>query len=59
MQMAEFNLQYALSIPELKAQAEALAPSGTTTGLPDAQLNAIRALVLHAASGDVRAVRGE
>ena len=36
MQMPEFNLQYALLIPELKAQAEAIAPSGTTIGLSDA-----------------------
>ena len=46
MQMAEFNLQYALSIPKLKAQAQAIAPSSTITGLSDAQLNAIRDLVL-------------
>jgi hypothetical protein len=46
MQMAQFNLDYALSISELKAQAQALAPTGTTTGLSDDVLNEIRALVL-------------
>ena len=46
MQMPDFNLEYAMSIPALKAQAQAIAPSGTTAGLSDAQLNAIRALVL-------------
>jgi len=46
MQMPQFNLEYALSIPALKAQAQALAPAGTTTGLSDDVLNEIRALVL-------------
>jgi hypothetical protein len=46
MQMANFNLEYALSIPELKDQATALAPSGTVDGLSDDALNQIRALVL-------------
>jgi hypothetical protein len=46
MQMANFNLEFALSIPELKDAATAIAPAGTTTGLSDAQLNSIRALVL-------------
>lgn len=46
LQMANYNLKYALSIPALKTQAEALAPAGTTTGLGDDALNSILALVL-------------
>lgn len=46
MQMPQFNLEYALSIPELQAQVKAITTSSTTSGLTDDQLNAIRALVL-------------
>lgn len=46
LQMANYNLEYALSIPALKSQAQALAPAGTTTGLTDDTLNSILALVL-------------
>lgn len=46
MQMAQYNLEYALSIPTLKSAALAIAPASTTTGLSDDQLNTIRALVL-------------
>ncbi len=46
MQMPQFNLEYALSIPELEAQVRAITTSTTTSGLSDDKLNAIRALVL-------------
>ncbi|KAI9746079.1 MAG: hypothetical protein M1818_000760 [Claussenomyces sp. TS43310] len=46
MQMANYNLEYAMSIPALKSAALAIAPQSTTTGLSDDQLNQIRALVL-------------
>jgi len=47
MQMADYNLQYALSIPALVGQVQAITTQTTTTsGLSDDQLNAIRALVL-------------
>ena len=47
MQMPDFNLEYALSIPALKGQVQAITSATTTTaGLTDSQLNAIRALVL-------------
>jgi hypothetical protein len=46
MQMPDFNLQYALSIPELKDKAQAITTAGSTTGLGDDKLNAIRELVL-------------
>jgi hypothetical protein len=47
MQMANFNLEYALSIPALVGQVQAITTQTTTTsGLSDDQLNAIRALVL-------------
>ena len=44
MQMAEYNLAYALSIPDLAPKAQAIAPSGVA-GLSDDKLNAILALV--------------
>jgi len=46
LQMANFNLEYALSISALSDKAKAIAPSGTTDGLSDDQLNQILALVL-------------
>jgi hypothetical protein len=46
MQLASFNLEYALSIPSLVSAAKALAPGGTTDGLSDDVLNQIRALVM-------------
>ncbi len=47
MQMPDYNLQYALSIPALVRPVQAITRATTTTaGLADAQLNAIRALVL-------------
>ena len=47
MQMPDFNLQYALSIPALVGQVQAITSATTSTaGLSDDQLNAIRALVL-------------
>jgi hypothetical protein len=47
MQMPDYNLQYALSIPALVGQVQAItSQTTTTTGLSDSQLNAIRALVL-------------
>jgi hypothetical protein len=46
MQMAEYNLQYALSIPDLKVELRAITAANTTRGLSDSQLNDIRALVL-------------
>ncbi|KAF8864382.1 hypothetical protein BDZ45DRAFT_669557 [Acephala macrosclerotiorum] len=46
MQMANFNLLYAQSIPELKTQLAAITTASSTSGLSDDQLNQIRALVL-------------
>ncbi|CZR53882.1 uncharacterized protein PAC_03764 [Phialocephala subalpina] len=46
MQMPNFNLIYAQSIPELKTQLAAITTATSTSGLSDATLNAIRALVL-------------
>jgi hypothetical protein len=47
MQMPDYNLQYALSIPALVGQVQAITSATTSTaGLTDTQLNAIRALVL-------------
>ncbi|RDL38474.1 Uncharacterized protein BP5553_02814 [Venustampulla echinocandica] len=46
MQMPNFNLMYAKSIPELAAKVGAITTASTTSGLSDDQLNAIRALVL-------------
>lgn len=46
MQMANFNLMYAASIPELKAPLAAITTATSVTGLSDDKLNAIRALVL-------------
>lgn len=45
--MADYNLQYALSIPALVSQVQAITSATTSTaGLTDSQLNSIRALVL-------------
>jgi hypothetical protein len=46
MQMANYNLLYAQSIPELASALSAITTASSTTGLSDDQLNAIRALVL-------------
>ncbi|KAL5325874.1 hypothetical protein ACEPPN_007008 [Leptodophora sp. 'Broadleaf-Isolate-01'] len=46
MQMANYNLQYALSIPELAPKVSAITTSSSVDGLSDDKLNAIRALVL-------------
>ncbi len=46
MQMANYNLLYAKSIPSLASQLSAITTSSSTNGLSDDQLNAIRALVL-------------
>lgn len=46
MQMANYNLLYAQSIPELATKLSAITTSSSTTGLSDDKLNAIRALVL-------------
>jgi hypothetical protein len=46
MQMAQYNLEYALSIPALEPQVKAITTAISTAGLTDSQLNAIRALVL-------------
>jgi hypothetical protein len=46
MQMANYNLEYALSIPALQPQVKAITTSTSTAGLTDDQLNQIRALVL-------------
>lgn len=46
MQMSNYNLMYAQSIPALKAPLAAITSATSTTGLSDDVLNAIRALVL-------------
>jgi hypothetical protein len=46
MQMSNYNLLYAQSIPELASSLSAITTSSSTNGLSDDQLNAIRALVL-------------
>jgi hypothetical protein len=46
MQMANYNLLYAQSIPALSTQLAAITTASSTSGLNDDQLNAIRALVL-------------
>ncbi|TVY73516.1 hypothetical protein LSUE1_G003786 [Lachnellula suecica] len=46
MQMANFNLMYAKSIPALSTKLSAITTASSTTGLSDDELNAIRALVL-------------
>jgi hypothetical protein len=46
MQMAQFNLDYASSIPALAPKLRAITTSTTIAGLTDDQLNDIRALVL-------------
>jgi hypothetical protein len=46
MQMANYNLEYALSIPALVPAVQKITTATTTSGLSDDQLNAIRALVL-------------
>jgi len=46
MQMANYNLLYARSIPALATQLSAITTASTISGLSDDQLNAIRALVL-------------
>lgn len=46
MQMANYNLLYAKSIPALSSSLSAITTASTTDGLSDDQLNAIRALVL-------------
>lgn len=46
MQMANYNLLYAKSIPALEGQLATITTASSTDGLSDDQLNAIRALVL-------------
>lgn len=46
MQMANYNLLYAKSIPALSSKLSAITTASTTSGLSDDQLNQIRALVL-------------
>ncbi|KAL2066221.1 hypothetical protein VTL71DRAFT_2292 [Oculimacula yallundae] len=46
MQMANYNLLYAQSIPELATPLSAITTSSSIAGLSDEKLNAIRALVL-------------
>jgi hypothetical protein len=46
MQMANYNLLYARSIPALASQLSAITTAPSTSGLSDDQLNAVRALVL-------------
>jgi hypothetical protein len=46
MQMANYNLMYARSIPALGAQLDSITTGNTVDGLSDDDLNAIRALVL-------------
>ncbi|CZS88520.1 uncharacterized protein RAG0_00249 [Rhynchosporium agropyri] len=46
MQMANYNLLYAQSIPELATKLSAITTSSSVVGLSDEKLNAIRALVL-------------
>jgi hypothetical protein len=46
MQMANYNLLYAQSIPALSSQLSAITTSSSTNGLSDDQLNDVRALVL-------------
>lgn len=46
MQMANYNLLYAQSIPTLSSGLSAITTATSTAGLSDDQLNAIRALVL-------------
>jgi len=46
MQMANYNLLYAKSIPALASQLAAITTSDSVEGLSDTQLNAVRELVL-------------
>jgi hypothetical protein len=46
MQMANYNLMYAKSIPALVSQLSVITTATSTSGLSDDQLNVIRALVL-------------
>ncbi|KAN0110275.1 hypothetical protein V8E51_006662 [Hyaloscypha variabilis] len=46
MQMPNYNLMYAQSIPALASQLSTITTATSTSGLSDDQLNAIRALVL-------------
>jgi hypothetical protein len=46
MQMPNYNLMYARSIPELADKLNAITTATSTSGLSDDKLNAIRALVL-------------
>jgi hypothetical protein len=46
MQMANYNLLYAKSIPELASPLSTITTASSTDALSDDQLNAIRALVL-------------
>jgi hypothetical protein len=46
MQMANYNLMYAQSIPALSTKLSAITTGTSTSGLSDDQLNAIRALVV-------------
>ncbi|KAH8820424.1 hypothetical protein F5884DRAFT_627030, partial [Xylogone sp. PMI_703] len=46
MQMASYNLMYALSIPQLQHSVASITTTGSTSGLSSDQLNDIRALVL-------------
>ena len=46
MQMAQYNLLYARSIPELTDSVNAITTSDSVDGLSDDELNAIRAVVL-------------
>lgn len=46
MQMPNYNLLYAKSIPALSSSLAAITTASSTEGLSDDELNAIRALVL-------------
>lgn len=46
MQMPNYNLEYAQSIPALSSQLSAITTANSISGLSNDQLNAIRALVL-------------
>lgn len=46
MQMANYNLLYAQSIPALSSSLAAITTASSTAGLSDDELNGIRALVL-------------
>lgn len=46
MQMGNYNLMYALSIPALASQLSEITTATSASGLTDDQLNSVRALVL-------------